>query len=62
MVPRFCAAFPYDDFYLSEAAVLEAVRTRSQLNFTKLSTPSFFSRLSICPGVSVPWGGAVGGL
>lgn len=32
LVPRFCAAFPFEDFYLNEAAVREAVRTRSQFN------------------------------
>jgi hypothetical protein len=32
LVPRYLAAFPCEDFYLSEAAVREAVRTRSQFN------------------------------
>jgi hypothetical protein len=32
LVPRFCAAFPCEDFYLSEAAVREAVRRRAQFN------------------------------
>jgi hypothetical protein len=32
VVPRLCAAFPCEDFTLSEAAVREAVQTRSQFN------------------------------
>lgn len=32
LVPLLCAAFPSDDFYLSEPAVREAVRRRSQFN------------------------------
>jgi Nucleotidyl transferase AbiEii toxin, Type IV TA system len=32
LVPQFCAAFPNDEFYLSEAAVRDAVRTRFQFN------------------------------
>ncbi len=31
-IPRFCHAFPAPDFYLSEAAVREAVRRTSQFN------------------------------
>ena len=31
-VPEFCAAFPAPEFYVSEAAVLDAVRTRFQFN------------------------------
>lgn len=32
LVPQFCAAFPDGEFYLSEAAVRDAVRTRFQFN------------------------------
>ncbi len=32
LVPRFYSAFPSEDFYLSEAAVREAIRRRSQFN------------------------------
>jgi hypothetical protein len=32
VVAGFCAAFPDDEFYLSESAVREAVRNRSQFN------------------------------
>lgn len=32
LVPQFCAAFPTSEFYLSEAAVRDAVRTRFQFN------------------------------
>lgn len=32
LVPQFCAAFLNDEFYLSEAAVRDAVRTRFQFN------------------------------
>ena len=31
-LPQFCAAFPDDEFYLSEAAARDAVRTRFQFN------------------------------
>jgi len=31
-VPEFCRQFPEDDFYISEAAALDAVRRRSQFN------------------------------
>ena len=31
-VPAFCAAFPPPDFYLSEPAVRDAVRTNFQFN------------------------------
>ncbi len=32
VVPKFCAAFPNGEFYLSESAVREAVRDRFQFN------------------------------
>jgi hypothetical protein len=32
VVPQFCAAFPNGEFYLSEEAVQDAVRTRFQFN------------------------------
>jgi hypothetical protein len=32
LVPQFCAAFPNDEFYVSEQAARDAVRTRFQFN------------------------------
>ncbi len=38
VVPLFCAAFPAPDFYLSEPAVRDAVRSRFQFNILHLTS------------------------
>ena len=42
LVPTFCQAFPAPDFYLSEASVHDAVRSRFQFNILHVTRVSDF--------------------
>ena len=54
-VPLFCSSFPSSEFYLSEAAVREAVRARHQFN---LLHPGSGNKVDFILPRSTPWSGS----